>query len=125
MTAIFSIKDVTVRFGGLTAVNAFSMDVEEGAIHALIGPNGAGKSTVFNCISRFCTPAQARIAFAGQSVLDLPADGIVMSGIARTFQKLELWRRMTVMESVLIGLTSRVQGYVPFWPGRRRARAEK
>src|ERR1700730_15793237 len=118
MTAIFSIKDVTVRFGGLTAVNAFSMDVHQGTIHALIGPNGAGKSTVFNCISRFCTPAEGRIAFAGRSVLDLPADGIVKAGMARTFQNLELLRRMTVLETVLIGLTSRVESYVPFWPGR-------
>ncbi|HMK81930.1 MAG TPA: ABC transporter ATP-binding protein [Xanthobacteraceae bacterium] len=121
---IFSIENLTVRFGGLTAVNAFSMDVREGTIHALIGPNGAGKSTVFNCISGFCTPAEGRIAFAGRSVLDLPAHGIVKTGIARTFQNLELLRRMTVLETVLVGLTSRIESYVPFWPGRRRARAE-
>jgi branched-chain amino acid transport system ATP-binding protein len=125
MTSIFSIKDVTVRFGGLTAVNTFSMDVEEGSIHALIGPNGAGKSTVFNCISRFCTPTQGSIQFAGQSVLDLPAHSIVKAGIARTFQNLELLRRMTVLETVLIGLTSRIDDYAPFWPGKRRAHAEK
>jgi branched-chain amino acid transport system ATP-binding protein len=125
MTAIFSIKDLTVRFGGLTAVNAFSMDVQQGTIHALIGPNGAGKSTVFNCISRFCTPVQGSIAFAGQSVLDLPAHGIVGAGIARTFQNLELLRRMTVLETVLIGLTSRIDNYTPFWPGNKRTRAEK
>jgi branched-chain amino acid transport system ATP-binding protein len=125
MTAIFSIKDLTVRFGGLTAVNAFSMDVQQGTIHALIGPNGAGKSTVFNCISRFCTPVQGSIAFAGQSVLDLPAHGIVGARIARTFQNLELLRRMTVLETVLIGLTSRIDNYTPFWPGNKRTRAEK
>jgi len=125
MTAIFSIRDVTVRFGGLTAVNAFSMEVEEGAIHALIGPNGAGKSTVFNCISRFCDPVQGTITFAGQSTLDLSAHQIVSAGIARTFQNLELLRRMTVLETVLVGLASRVDNYVPFWPGAKRARAEK
>jgi len=124
MTAIFSIENVTVRFGGLTAVNAFSMQVEQGAIHALIGPNGAGKSTVFNCISRFCTPVAGRIAFDGASVLDLPAHGIARAGIARTFQNLELLRRMSVLETVLVGLTSRVESYVPFWPGRRRSRSE-
>ena len=58
MSAILSIQDLTIRFGGLTALNAFSMEVEEGSIHALIGPNGAGKSTVFNCISRFCEPSE-------------------------------------------------------------------
>jgi len=125
MRAIFSIRDVSVRFGGLTALNAFSMDVEEGSIHALIGPNGAGKSTVFNCISRFCQPERGRIEFAGQSVLDLPAHRIVNAGIARTFQNLELLRRMTVLETVLIGLTSRVDNYVPFWPGAARTRAER
>jgi branched-chain amino acid transport system ATP-binding protein len=121
---IFAIDNLTVRFGGLTALNAFSMGVREGAIHALIGPNGAGKSTVFNCISGFCTPAEGRIAFAGQSVLDLPAHRVVQAGIARTFQNLELLRRMTVLETVLVGLTSRIGSYVPFWPTRRRTRAE-
>src|SRR6185503_10979132 len=124
MSAIFSIRDITVRFGGLTAVNGFSMDVEEGAIHALIGPNGAGKSTVFNCISRFCTPVNGAISFAGQPILDLPAHGIARAGIARTFQNLELLRRMTVLETVLVGLTSRTDRYVPFWPSGRRNRVE-
>jgi len=125
MNTIFSIRDVSVRFGGLTALDAFSMQVEEGAIHALIGPNGAGKSTVFNCISRFCQPVQGRIEFAGQSILDLPAHRIVGAGIARTFQNLEVLRRMTVLETVLVGLTSRVENYVPFWRSAKRSRAER
>jgi branched-chain amino acid transport system ATP-binding protein len=124
VTAIFSIRDVTVRFGGLTAVNRFSMDVEQGTIHALIGPNGAGKSTVFNCISRFCQPAEGRIDFDGHSILEFPSHRVVELGIARTFQNIELLRRMTVLETVLVGLTSRVPSYFPFGPSRRRARAE-
>jgi branched-chain amino acid transport system ATP-binding protein len=125
MSAVFSIRDLTVRFGGLTAVNGLSMDVEEGAIHALIGPNGAGKSTVFNCISRFYTPVEGSIEFAGQQLLRKSPHEIVRTGIARTFQNLELLRRMTVLENILVGLTSRVPRYVPFIPSPGRSRAER
>jgi branched-chain amino acid transport system ATP-binding protein len=124
MTAIFSIRDMTVRFGGLTAVNRFSMNVEEGAIHALIGPNGAGKSTVFNCISRFYTPAEGQINFDGRSLLRMAPHEIVYAGIARTFQNLELLRRMTVLENILVGLTCRVPRYFSFTPGPKRRRVE-
>src|SRR5262249_8840392 len=124
MSALLSISNLTVRFGGLCALNGFSMDVEEGSIHALIGPNGAGKSTVFNCISRFCQPADGDIAFAGTSVLVLPAHDVVKTGIGRTFQNLELLHRMTVLENVLIGLTRRVPRYFPFAPSPRRSRIE-
>jgi branched-chain amino acid transport system ATP-binding protein len=124
MSAILSIQDLTIRFGGLTALNAFSMQVEEGSIHALIGPNGAGKSTVFNCISRFCEPSEGSVAFAGGSVLALRPHDVVRSGIARTFQNLELLHRMTVLENVLVGLTRRVPPYVPFGPSPRRSRTE-
>ena len=124
MSALLSISNLTVRFGGLRAVNDFSMDVEEGTIHALIGPNGAGKSTVFNCISRFCEPAEGSIAFAGSSMLALPPHDTVKAGIGRTFQNLELLHRMTVLENVLIGLTRGLPGYVPFGPSPRRTRIE-
>jgi branched-chain amino acid transport system ATP-binding protein len=125
MTAIFSIREISVRFGGLMALDNFSMDVEQGAIHALIGPNGAGKSTVLNCVSRFCTPIKGQIEFDGQSILAKPTDQIVNTGIARTFQNLELLRRMTVLETVLVGLTSRIANYVAFWPSGTRAKAER
>jgi branched-chain amino acid transport system ATP-binding protein len=124
MSPLLSIQNLTMRFGGLCALNAFSMDVAEGSIHALIGPNGAGKSTVFNCISRFCEPSDGTIAFAGNPVLKLRSHEIVGTGIARTFQNLELLHRMTVLENVLIGLTRRIPRYVPFGPSPRRSRAE-
>jgi branched-chain amino acid transport system ATP-binding protein len=124
MSALLAIRNLTVRFGGLTALNDFSMEVEEGTVHALIGPNGAGKSTVFNCISRFCQPASGAIEFAGQPVLSIPSHDVVRIGIARTFQNLELLHRMTVLENALVGLTRRVAGYVPFGPSPRRSRAE-
>ena len=124
MSTLLSIRNLTVRFGGLCALNDFSMDVQEGTIHALIGPNGAGKSTVFNCISRFCEPVGGEIEFAGQSVLVLPSHDVVKTGIARTFQNLELLHRMTVLENVLVGLTRRLHGYFPFGPSPRRSRIE-
>jgi len=126
MTApLFSLRDVGVRFGGLRALNRFSMDVAQGAIHALIGPNGAGKSTVFNCVSRFYRPSEGDIVFEGESLLRVPAHGIAARGIARTFQNIELCRRMTVLENVLIGMAPRVPGYFPFAPSRKRTGAER
>jgi branched-chain amino acid transport system ATP-binding protein len=122
---LFSLRDVGVRFGGLRALDRFSMDVAQGAIHALIGPNGAGKSTVFNCVSRFHRPSEGDILFEGQSLLRVPAHGIAARGIARTFQNIELCRRMTVLENVLIGMAPRVPGYFPFAPSRKRTGAER
>jgi branched-chain amino acid transport system ATP-binding protein len=124
MSRLLSIRNLTVRFGGLVAVNDFSMDVAEGSIHALIGPNGAGKSTVFNCISRFCEPASGAIELAGQSILALPSHDVIRVGVARTFQNLEPLHRMTVLENILVGLTRRIPGYVPFGPSPRRSRIE-
>jgi branched-chain amino acid transport system ATP-binding protein len=124
MSAILSIRDLEMRFGGLVALDGFAMDVEQGAIHALIGPNGAGKSTIFNCISRFYTPYRGEIDFGGRALLKEPGHGIVALGIARTFQNLELLGRMTALETVLVGLTSRSERYFPFGPSPRRARQE-
>jgi branched-chain amino acid transport system ATP-binding protein len=124
IAALFSLRNVTMRFGGLTALNRFSMDVEVGSIHALIGPNGAGKSTVFNCVSRFCTPSEGEIVFDGKPLLAEPPHRIVEMGIARTFQNIEQLHSLTVLENVLVGLTSRIPRYFPFAPGAARARAE-
>jgi branched-chain amino acid transport system ATP-binding protein len=123
--ALLSLAGVTVRFGGLTAVQDFSMDVQQGSIHALIGPNGAGKSTVFNCISRFYTPVAGDIRFEGKSILKASAHGISGLGIARSFQNIESCRSLTVLENVLIGMTPRLGAYFPFGPGARRARIER
>ncbi len=122
---LFSLHGVTVRFGGLLALQSFSMDVAPGAIHALIGPNGAGKSTVFNCVSRFYTPIEGDILFDGRSLLRSPPHAIAGFGIGRTFQNIELCRSLTVLENVLIGMAPRIPGYVMFAPGRRRAAAER
>jgi len=121
---LFSLRNVTVQFGGLRALNDFSMDVQPGTIHALIGPNGAGKSTVFNCISRFYTPTAGDIQFDGKSILRAAPHEISRLGIARTFQNIELCKRMTVLENVLVGAQPTIGRYGSFWPSPRRGRIE-
>src|SRR5262245_6908305 len=100
MSNLISINNITVRFGGLTAVNRFSMDVDQGMIHALIGPNGAGKSTVFNCISRIYQPTEGRIVLEGEDITALKPHAMAGRGVARTFQNLELFSELTVLENV-------------------------
>ncbi|HEX6980706.1 MAG TPA: ABC transporter ATP-binding protein [Alphaproteobacteria bacterium] len=111
MDPILTIDGLTVRFGGLTAVSNFSMTVARGSIHALIGPNGAGKSTVFNCISRFYSPVAGTCRFDGTDLLSLPPHRIAELGIARTFQNLELFGGISVLENVLVGLDVRGRGH--------------
>lgn len=101
--ALLELEGVTVRFGGLVAVNDLSFAVEEGAIHGLIGPNGAGKSTVFNCISRFIRPDVGIIRFSGKELACEPHE-VILRGISRTFQNVELFRGQTVIDNVLLGL---------------------
>ncbi|MDB5519730.1 MAG: transporter ATP-binding protein [Tardiphaga sp.] len=100
---LLQVENITVRFGGLVAVNDFSLAVERGTIHALIGPNGAGKSTTFNCISRFYPPSSGRVCFDGEDITHLPASAMAVRGIARSFQNLELFNELTVLENILIG----------------------
>ncbi|MCR9134416.1 MAG: ABC transporter ATP-binding protein [Alphaproteobacteria bacterium] len=100
---LLELRNVTLRFGGLVAVNDVSFSVEEGEVFALVGPNGAGKSTIFNMISRFYTPAQGDIHFKGQSILDHQAHDIPRLGIARTFQNIELFEQASVLQNLLVG----------------------
>ena len=94
---------VTLKFGGVIAVDEVSFDVEEGEVFALVGPNGAGKSTVFNLISRFHDPFEGDIRFNGESLLSHPAHDIARLGIARTFQNIELFEQATVLQNLLVG----------------------
>ena len=100
---LLEIDNVTLRFGGVVAVNQVSFSVEEGEVFALVGPNGAGKSTIFNLISRFYEPAEGDIRFAGESILSHPAYDIARLGIARTFQNIELFEHATVLQNLLVG----------------------
>ncbi|MDX1820203.1 MAG: ABC transporter ATP-binding protein [Paracoccaceae bacterium] len=101
--SLLEIDSVTLKFGGVTAVNNLSMRVEEGQVFALVGPNGAGKSTVFNLISRFYTPVNGSIRFDGQDVLKMPPHEVPNLGIARTFQNIELFHQATVLQNLLVG----------------------
>ncbi len=101
--SLLELKNVTLKFGGVTAVNDLTMSVEEGQVFALVGPNGAGKSTVFNMISRFYTPVSGSITFDGEDLLQRKPDRVPQLGIARTFQNIELFERATVLQNLLVG----------------------
>ena len=98
-----SIENLTISFGGVMAVLDVSLEVNEGEILSVIGPNGAGKTTIFNCISRLYKPDEGQINFAGQDILKLKAHKISSLGIARTFQNIELFTNMTLIENILLG----------------------
>lgn len=101
--AFLSIQDLTISFGGVKALDGVSLEVREGEIFAIIGPNGAGKTTIFNCVSRLYIPDKGRISFMGHDLIRLKAHQIAKFGIARTFQNIELFANMTVMENILLG----------------------
>ena len=100
---LLSLQNATLRFGGIVALDDVSLDVEPGTIAGLIGPNGAGKTTAFNVITRLYRLESGDIAFDGKSILHTPPSRIVRLGIARTFQNVELFPTMTVLENVLVG----------------------
>jgi len=101
--ALLSMRNVRLRFGGIVALDDVSLDVAERRIVGLIGPNGAGKTTAFNVITRLYRPDEGEVEFDGSSLLRTPPHRIVRRGIARTFQNVELFRTMTVLENVLVG----------------------
>jgi len=101
--ATLTVEHLTRRFGGVVALDDVSFEVPQGQILGLIGPNGAGKTTAFNVITRLYKPDSGRVLYDGQDLLRVPAYEIVHRGIARTFQNLALFSRMTVLENVLVG----------------------
>jgi branched-chain amino acid transport system ATP-binding protein len=105
--ALLEISHVTRRFGGIVAIDDVSLDVEAGQIVGLIGPNGAGKTTLFNVVTRLYKPDVGDLRFDGKSLLRTPAHRVVRRGIARTFQNVELFRTMTVLDNVLVGAHTR------------------
>jgi len=105
--ALLEVQDVTLRFGGIVALDGVSFEVELGQISGLIGPNGAGKTTAFNVITRLYKPDSGEVLLDGSSLLRAPSHKIVRRGIARTFQNIQLFRTMSVLENVLVGAHSR------------------
>jgi branched-chain amino acid transport system ATP-binding protein len=101
--ALLDVTDVTVRFGGITALDRVSFCVQPGTIAGLIGPNGAGKTTLFNCLSRLYTFSEGSILFEGRPLTAHPPHHIAALGIGRTFQNLALFRTMSVQDNVMLG----------------------
>ena len=90
--SLLEVSEVSVRFGGIVALDGLSFDIDDGQICGLIGPNGAGKTTMFNVVSRIYDPTVGRVTFRGHDLLRVPPHGIARLGIARTFQNLALFR---------------------------------
>ena len=100
---MLDLHGVSLAFGGLQALKDVSLAVEPGMIKAIIGPNGAGKTTLFNLVTGFLTPQAGRVIFQGQEIQGRPAFAIAALGISRTFQLVQLFDRMTVLENVMVG----------------------
>ncbi len=103
---LLSVRSVTVRFGGIVALNGVSFDISEGHIVGLIGPNGAGKTTLFNCLSRLYQPTEGDILYKGKSILQSPPYAIAGVGMGRTFQNVALFDNMSVLDNVKVGCHS-------------------
>jgi branched-chain amino acid transport system ATP-binding protein len=99
---ILQVSDLSMRFGGLLAVNGVALTVKEKQVVSLIGPNGAGKTTVFNCLTGFYRPSGGRILLEGEDVQGLPGHIIARKGVVRTFQNVRLFKDMTAVENLLI-----------------------
>src|SRR3954467_5342449 len=105
--SLLSVKDASLRFGGIVALDEVSFDVQPHTIFGLIGPNGAGKTTAFNVITRLYRVGCGGVVFEGRWLLPTPGSRVVRLGIARTFQNVELFPTMTVLENVLVGAHAR------------------
>src|SRR5207253_8285673 len=107
---LLAVRDVSVVFGGIIALNGVSFNMHKGAILGLIGPNGAGKTTLFNCLSRLYQPSSGDILMEGASILTRPPHRIAEIGIARTFQNVALFPNLSVLDNVRVGAHSRTTG---------------
>jgi branched-chain amino acid transport system ATP-binding protein len=105
--ALLELRNVTRRFGGVVALDDVSFKVDEGEIAGLIGPNGAGKTTAFNVITRLYKPESGDVLLDGKSILRTPPYRVVRRGVARTFQNVELFKTLSVLDNVLVGAHSR------------------
>jgi branched-chain amino acid transport system ATP-binding protein len=125
-SALLSVSGLTIRFGGVTALQDVSFEVERGAICGLIGPNGAGKTTLFNCISRLYDPGAGSIVFDGRPLASFARHELASLGIARTFQNVALFSTMTVRQNVCVGAHAIARGgFLANALATRRARREE
>jgi branched-chain amino acid transport system ATP-binding protein len=122
--ALLTVRNLTIRFGGITALNDVSFDVAEGHITGLIGPNGAGKTTCFNCITRLYQPTSGEVLFKGEDLLRCVPQQIAGKRIARTFQNVALFDHMSVLENALVGYHTRFPGGLAAWGAETAATRE-
>ena len=126
--SLLSVKDLSISFGGVKAVDGVSFDVQPGEVFTIVGPNGAGKSTIFNLISRFYQPTSGTVHFDGKDITNMSPDNIAPLGIARTFQNIELFEHSTVLHNLLVGRHSKRETHwiedMLFLPSARRAEIE-
>ena len=116
MAPLLRIEGLTRRFGGVTAVDALSLAVNEGELVSIIGPNGAGKTTLFNLITGLDAPDAGSVTFAGRDITGLPAEQIAPLGFARTFQHGRVFANLSVLDNVLVGAHTRLAAVRPQWP---------
>ena len=122
--AIIKVENVSLAFGGVQALYNIDTRLFGGEIFAIIGPNGAGKTCLLNCISRFYTPQEGQILYKGKDLLGVPTHSIAKLGIARTFQNIELFKGMTVLDNIKLGrhafLKSGIFSDIIYWGRTRR-----
>ncbi|MEN8245840.1 MAG: ABC transporter ATP-binding protein [Thermodesulfobacteriota bacterium] len=120
----FQVSDLSIQFGGIKALDSVNLQVRQGTVHAIIGPNGAGKTTLFNCICRQYKADSGEIHFLGHNILKLKPHQVISKGIARTFQNIELFKDMSVMDNMLLGRHSKrttgIFSDIAFWGKARR-----
>ena len=105
----FQVNDLSIHFGGIQALDNVNLAARKGHIHAIIGPNGAGKTTLLNCVSRIYKADTGSIIFKNEDIMRLKPHRVVLQGIARTFQNIELFKNMSVMDNMLLGCHSKKQ----------------
>ncbi len=127
--AFFEVKDLTISFGGLTALSDVSLALEQGQVGAVIGPNGAGKTTLFNCIFGLYRPQRGQVIYQGQDLVGKHPHQIAALGLGRTFQNIELFAKMSTLDNLLLGrhlhMRSGVLSGSTFWRRGSRAAAEE
>jgi branched-chain amino acid transport system ATP-binding protein len=100
---LLEVRDLTLRFGGITALGGVDLSIQEGETLAVIGPNGSGKTSLFNCVTGLYRPTSGSISLRGESLLGLTPDRVTARGVARTFQNLRLFLHMTVLDNLMLG----------------------
>ena len=121
--AVLTAKKVTKRFGGLEALSAIDLEIKEQSIQSIIGPNGAGKTTFFNCITGFYSPEEGDILLGDRSIVGLTPDRVAHLGISRTYQNIRLFKNMTAVENILVGMDQHLKSKI--WDSVLHSRRER